>query len=39
MSRRIPILLVGAAALALAATPVAVAQDEKPTVAFLPGVE
>ena len=39
MSRRIPILLVGAPALALAATPVAVAQDEKPTVAFLPGVE
>ena len=39
MSRRIPILLAGAAALAIAVTPAAVAQDEKPTVAFQPGIE
>jgi ribose transport system substrate-binding protein len=39
VSRRIPILLAGAAALTIAIAPVATAQDEKPTVAFLPGVE
>lgn len=38
MSRR-ALILAGAAALAIVATPVAFAQDEKPTVAFLPGVE
>jgi ribose transport system substrate-binding protein len=38
MSRR-ALILAGAAALAIVATPVTFAQDEKPTVAFLPGVE
>jgi ribose transport system substrate-binding protein len=39
VSRRFPILLAGAAALALVASPVVVAQDEKPTVAFQPVIE
>lgn len=39
MSRRALILAASVAALAMAATPAAFAQDEKPTVAFLPGVE
>lgn len=38
MSRR-ALILAGAMALTLAATPAALAQDEKPTVAFLPGIE
>jgi ribose transport system substrate-binding protein len=39
MSRRALIMLAGVAALAIAVSPVAMAQEEKPTVAFLPGVE
>ncbi|MET0773012.1 MAG: substrate-binding domain-containing protein [Candidatus Limnocylindrales bacterium] len=39
MSRRALTLVAGVAALVIAATPVALAQDEKPTVAFLPGIE
>jgi ribose transport system substrate-binding protein len=39
MSRRPLFLMAGVAALAIAAAPVVHAQDQKPTVAFLPGVE